>query len=46
MRADLMVKLLKFIEVKKLTQASAVKILYVNQSRKYDLISGNEERFS
>jgi predicted XRE-type DNA-binding protein len=46
MRADLMSKLRKFIEAKKLTQASAAKILCVSQSRISDLIRGKWERFS
>ena len=46
MRADLMDKLRKFIETKKLTQASAAKILCVSQSRISDLIRGKWERFS
>lgn len=46
MRADLMGKLRKFIETKKLTQASAAKILCVSQSRISDLIRGKWERFS
>ena len=46
MRADLMSKLRKFIEAKKLTQANAAKILCVSQSRISDLIRGKWERFS
>ena len=46
MRADLMDKLRKFIENKKLTQASAAKILCISQSRVSDLIRGKWERFS
>ena len=46
MRADLMDKLRKFIETKKLTQASAAKILCISQSRVSDLIRGKWERFS
>ena len=47
MRADLMVKLRKFIEAKKLTQANAAKILCVSQSRVSDLIRGKwEDGFS
>ncbi|MBM4312369.1 MAG: XRE family transcriptional regulator [Deltaproteobacteria bacterium] len=46
MRADLMVKLRKCIEARKLTQASAAKILCVSQSRISDLIRGKWERFS
>ena len=46
MRADLMDKLRKFIETKKLTQASAAKILCIRQSRVSDLIRGKWERFS
>jgi predicted XRE-type DNA-binding protein len=46
MRADLMAKLRKFIEAKKLTQANAAKILCVSQSRISDLIRGKWERFS
>ena len=46
MRADLMVELRKFIEVKKLTQAEAAKILDVSQSRVSDLVRGKWEKFS
>ena len=46
MRADLMDKLRKFIETKKLTQAGAAKILCISQSRVSDLIRGKWERFS
>ena len=46
MRADLMDKLRKFIETKKLTQANAAQILCVSQSRISDLIRGKWERFS
>jgi predicted XRE-type DNA-binding protein len=46
MRADLMVRLRKFIEAKKLTQADAAKILCVSQSRISDLVRGKWERFS
>lgn len=46
MRADLMAKLRKFIETRKLTQANAAKILRVSQSRVSDLIRGKWERFS
>jgi predicted XRE-type DNA-binding protein len=46
MRADLMAKLRKFIQAKKLTQANAAKILCVSQSRISDLIRGKWERFS
>ncbi len=46
MRADLMVKLRKFIETRKLTQANAAKILCISQSRVSDLIRGKWERFS
>ena len=46
MRADLMSKIRKFIEAKKLTQANAAKILCVSQSRISDLIRGKWERFS
>jgi predicted XRE-type DNA-binding protein len=46
MRADLMDKLRKFIETKKLTQANAAKILCISQSRVSDLIRGKWERFS
>jgi predicted XRE-type DNA-binding protein len=46
MRADLMVKLRKFIEAEKLTQANAAKILCISQSRVSDLIRGKWERFS
>jgi predicted XRE-type DNA-binding protein len=46
MRADLMSKLRKFIEIKKITQADAAKILCVSQSRISDLIRGKWERFS
>jgi predicted XRE-type DNA-binding protein len=46
MRADLMAKLRKFIDARKLTQANAAKILCVSQSRISDLIRGKWERFS
>ena len=46
MRADLMDKLRKFIEARKLTQANAAKILCISQSRVSDLIRGKWERFS
>jgi len=46
MRADLMDKLRKFIETKKLTQANAAKILFISQSGVSDLIRGKWERFS
>jgi len=46
MRADLMNKLRKFIETKKITQASAANILCISQSRVSDLIRGKWERFS
>ena len=46
MRADLMDKLRKFIETKKLTQANAAKILCVSQSRVSDLIRGKWDKFS
>jgi len=46
MRADLMAKLRRFIEARKLTQANAAKILCVSQSRISDLIRGKWERFS
>jgi len=46
MRADLMAKLRKFIEAKKLTQVDAAKILCVSQSRISDLIRGKWEKFS
>ena len=46
MRADLMARLRKFIEAKKLTQADAAKILCVSQSRVSDLVRGKWERFS
>jgi predicted XRE-type DNA-binding protein len=46
MRADLMTRLRKFIEAKKLTQADAAKILCVSQSRVSDLVRGKWERFS
>jgi len=46
MRADLMAKLRKFIEARKLTQANAAKILCVSQSRISDLIRGKWDRFS
>jgi len=46
MRADLMDKLRKFIETKKLTQASAAKMLCISQSRVSYLIRGKWERFS
>ncbi len=46
MRADLMAKLRKLIEAKKLTQVDAAKILCVSQSRISDLIRGKWEKFS
>ncbi len=46
MRADLMTKLRKFIEARKLTQAAAAKILCISQSRVSDLVRGKWERFS
>jgi predicted XRE-type DNA-binding protein len=46
MRADLMTKLRKFIETRKLTQADTAKILGVSQSRVSDLVRGKWERFS
>jgi len=46
MRADLMTKLRKFIETRKITQADAAKILCVSQSRVSDLVRGKWERFS
>jgi predicted XRE-type DNA-binding protein len=46
MRADLMTKLRKFIENRKLTQADAAKVLCVSQSRVSDLVRGKWERFS
>ena len=46
MRADLMDKLRKFIETKKITQTDAAKILCVSQSRISDLMRGKWEKFS
>ena len=46
MRADLMADLRKYVNNKKLTQASAAKILGVSQSRVSDLITGKWEKFS
>lgn len=46
MRADLMADLRKYINNKKLTQASAAKIFGVSQSRVSDLITGKWEKFS
>jgi len=46
MRDDLMTKLRKFIETRKLTQADTAKILGVSQSRVSDLVRGKWERFS
>lgn len=46
MRADLMAKLRKFINNKRLTQAKAAEIFGVTQSRVSDLIRGKWERFS
>ncbi len=46
MRADLMVKLRKTIQARKLTQANAAKMLGVSQSRISDLIRGKWEKFS
>ena len=46
MRADLMADLRKFIKAKKLTQATAAKILGVSQSRVSDLTTGKWEKFS
>jgi predicted XRE-type DNA-binding protein len=46
MRASLMIKLRKFIETKKLTQADAAKILCISQSRVSDLVTGKWDKFS
>ena len=46
MRADLMADLRKFIKAKKLTQATAAKILGVSQSRVSDLTTGKWDKFS
>ncbi len=46
MRADLMIQLRKVIKTKKLTQAKAVKLLGVSQSRVSDLVRGKWEKFS
>ena len=46
MRADLMAKLRKFIQDKKLTQSRAAEIFCVSQSRVSDLIRGKWEKFS
>jgi len=46
MRAELMAKLRKCIENRKLTQNDAAKILCVSQSRVSDLMRGKWERFS
>jgi len=46
MRADLMADLRKYINNKKITQASAAKILGISQSRVSDLITGKWEKFS
>lgn len=46
MRADLMAKLRKVIEAKRLTQAKAAKLLGVSQSRVSDLVRGKWEKFS
>ena len=46
MRADLMAKLRKFIQRKRLTQEKAAAVFGVTQSRVSDLIRGKWERFS
>lgn len=46
MRSEIMTDLRKFIKTKKLTQAKAVDILGVSQSRVSDLIRGKWEKFS
>jgi predicted XRE-type DNA-binding protein len=46
MRADLMADLRKYINNKKLTQASAANIFGVSQARVSDLITGKWEKFS
>ena len=46
MRADLMADLRIFIKAKKLTQATAAKILGVSQSRVSDLTTGKWDKFS
>jgi predicted XRE-type DNA-binding protein len=46
MRADLIAKLRRFIQRKKLTQTKAAEIFGVTQSRVSDLIRGKWERFS
>jgi predicted XRE-type DNA-binding protein len=45
-RADLMANIRRFIKTKKLTQASAAKILGISQSRVSDLTTGKWEKFS
>jgi len=46
MRADLMAKVRKVLQTKKLTQAKAAKLLGVSQSRVSDLVRGKWEKFS
>jgi predicted XRE-type DNA-binding protein len=46
MRADLMARLRKFIETKKLTQVKAAQVFHVSQARVSDLVREKWERFS
>jgi predicted XRE-type DNA-binding protein len=46
MRADLMAKLRKFIEAKKLQQTKAAALLGISQSRVSDLVRGKWQKFS
>lgn len=45
-RADLMIELTRLIEVQKLSQAAAAKLLGVTQPRISDLVRGKIDRFS
>lgn len=46
MRGDLLVKLLKYIQTKGMTQEAAARLLRISQSRVSDLVRGKWERFS
>ena len=45
-RADLMIQLTRLIEVRRLTQAQAARLLEVSQPRISDLVRGKIDRFS
>lgn len=45
-RSDLMIRLTKFIEARRLTQAQAARLLGVSQPRISDLVRGKIDRFS